>query len=50
MENALRYGGGVALKGWMRDRIVYDKGRGWSYVAGQDYPYETAQIRKILAG
>ena len=48
VRNGLMYGRIADLPYSTRQRIVWNKGQGWSYVAGQDYSAETARIRNIL--
>lgn len=48
VRNGIMYGRISDLPYSTRGRIVWNKGRGWSYTAGQDYRAETARIRKLL--
>jgi hypothetical protein len=45
---ALLGGAGSTLSMSTAERIMYEPGRGWRYVAGQSYPDETARIRRAL--
>ena len=47
VESLLRYGGIPVWPSWIRERIMHEPGRGWTYCAGQDYLAEMATIRKI---
>ena len=47
VANGLRDGRLWRLPYSTRQRITWDK-HGWGYIAGQDYPAETARIRNIL--